>query len=222
MEALEQDRTALEERINRLELERTSKEQETLSTDVIAETYCDFPFIVSRLRQEGNLHGLKDLLACYIAAIDIHQEEEDPSSGHMNIMLFEEELPGWKPHLTQLNGAQEKTLTFQPLTGWNCERVERLPETVAARTGGFVELGSFAVRRLRRLPIIEFYPWNKPPATVKTPKSRPDGLQLARYYQSLMESGTFENRAALARFLGVSRARVTQVLNRLKESREAG
>ncbi|MFO0872201.1 MAG: recombinase family protein [Pirellulales bacterium] len=127
MEALEQDRTALEERINRLELERSSKEQETLSSDVIAETYCDFPFIVSRLREDGNLHGLKDLLACYIAAIDIHQEAEDPSSGHMNIMLFEEELPGWKPHLTQLNGAQEKTLTFQPLTGWNCERVERLP-----------------------------------------------------------------------------------------------
>ena len=128
MEALEQDRTALEERINRLELERSSKEQETLSSDVIAETYCDFPFIVSRLREDGNLHGLKDLLACYIAAIDIHQKEEEPSSGHMNIMLFEEELPGWKPHLTQLNGAQEKTLTFQPLTGWNCERVERLPE----------------------------------------------------------------------------------------------
>ena len=128
MEALEQDRTALEERINRLELERSSKEQETLSSDVIAETYCDFPFIVSRLRQDGNLHGLKDLLACYIAAIDIHQQEEDPSSGHMNIMLFEEELPGWKPHLTQPNGAQEKTLTFQPLTGWNCERVERLPD----------------------------------------------------------------------------------------------
>ena len=37
MESLEQDRTALAERINRLELERSSKEQETLSSDVIAE-----------------------------------------------------------------------------------------------------------------------------------------------------------------------------------------
>jgi hypothetical protein len=38
--------------------------------------------------------------------------------------------------------------------------------------------------------------------------------KLARYYQSLMDSGKFESRAALARYLGVSRARVTQVLNR--------
>ena len=37
-----------------------------------------------------------------------------------------------------------------------------------------------------------------------------------RYYQSLLDSGKFESRAALARHLGVSRARVTQVLNRLK------
>jgi hypothetical protein len=34
-------------------------------------------------------------------------------------------------------------------------------------------------------------------------------LVLARYYQSLLDSGKFERRAALARFLGVSRTRVT-------------
>jgi hypothetical protein len=38
---------------------------------------------------------------------------------------------------------------------------------------------------------------------------------LAHYYQSLLDSGKFESRAALARYLGVSRARVTQVLRRL-------
>ena len=70
--------------------------------------------IVDRYRDEGNLHGLKDLLACCLAAMDIHQEEENPSSGPMHIKLFEEELPGWKLHLKQLNGAQQKTLTFQP------------------------------------------------------------------------------------------------------------
>ncbi len=40
-------------------------------------------------------------------------------------------------------------------------------------------------------------------------------MKLARSYQSLMDSGKFASRAALARYLGVSRARVTQVLNRL-------
>jgi hypothetical protein len=63
-------------------------------------------------------------------------------------------------------------------------------------------------------------PWNgssdsepKVPPTAKEPR---DPLKLARYYQSLLDSGKFESRAALARHLGVSRARVTQVLSRLK------
>jgi biotin operon repressor len=41
-------------------------------------------------------------------------------------------------------------------------------------------------------------------------------MKLARHYQALLDSKNFESRAALARHLGVSRARVTQVLNRLK------
>jgi len=47
------------------------------------------------------------------------------------------------------------------------------------------------------------------------PKEPRDPVKLARYYQSFLDSGQFENRAALARHLGVSRARVTQVLRRL-------
>ncbi|MDG2391687.1 MAG: hypothetical protein P8M30_20460 [Planctomycetaceae bacterium] len=43
-----------------------------------------------------------------------------------------------------------------------------------------------------------------------------DRMRLARYYQSLLDSGVVETRAQLSRFLGVSRARVTQVLNRLE------
>jgi hypothetical protein len=85
-----------------------------------------------------------------------------------------------------------------------------------------VELGAFTRNKLRQTPTIEFYPWNGPPAT-KNGQSKPakpdrDPLRLARYYQSLLDSGKFESRAALARFLGVSRARVTQVLSRLKSA----
>jgi Mn-dependent DtxR family transcriptional regulator len=47
------------------------------------------------------------------------------------------------------------------------------------------------------------------------PTERRDPLKLANHYQALLDSGKFENRAALARYLGVSRARVTQVLKRL-------
>jgi len=85
-----------------------------------------------------------------------------------------------------------------------------------------VELGAFAVNRLRQSRSIEFYPWNASIVSnqrrTKARKPTRDPLRLARYYQSLLESGKFESRAALARFLGVSRARVTQVLNRLNSA----
>lgn len=94
------------------------------------------------------------------------------------------------------------------------------PRGVLNSNRGFVELGSHALNRLRRKPIIEFYAWNVPPTSNKerNDPGRPgrDSLRLARYYESLLHTGKFESRAGLARFLGVSRANVTQVLNRLK------
>lgn len=42
-------------------------------------------------------------------------------------------------------------------------------------------------------------------------------MRLALHYQSLLDSGQVSSRAELARFLGVSRARVTQVLKRLNQ-----
>jgi hypothetical protein len=76
------------------------------------------------------------------------------------------------------------------------------------------------LKRLRRKAVIVSFPWNgsieAEPKVAATPKDPRDPLKLARYYQSLLDSGKFENRAALARFLGVSRARVTQVLRRLR------
>ena len=111
----------LEGRIGQLEIECADKEKETLSSEVIAETYCDFPFIVEKLKEQGKLHDLKGILANYIAAIDVHQEEDDPSSGHMNIMLFETEIPGWE--LSE----HKKTLISPVLTTGNCERMVKLP-----------------------------------------------------------------------------------------------
>src|SRR5947208_13244124 len=48
--------------------------------------------------------------------------------------------------------------------------------------------------------------------TLPSRRSRIGGT---RYYQSLLDSGRFENRAALARYRGVSWAKVTHVLRRL-------
>lgn len=63
------------------------------------------------------------------------------------------------------------------------------------------------------------YKWNsisgKIRAESEAEKPKRDRMRLARHYQSLLDSGECESRAALARHLGVSRARVTQVLKRL-------
>ena len=77
----------------------------------------------------------------------------------------------------------------------------------------------FRINRLRRAVVITLLPWTDDfsgKAEPEPAKERPDGVKLARHYQALLDSGKFENRAALARHLGVSRARVTQVLRRLE------
>jgi hypothetical protein len=84
---------------------------------------------------------------------------------------------------------------------------------------GLIECGTLRLKRLHRSAVTEVIPWNgssetEPKMSAAHEEPR-DPLELARYYQSLLESGQFANRAALARFLGVSRARVTQVLQRL-------
>ena len=98
------------------------------------------------------------------------------------------------------------------------------PESSPRRSqldSGFVERGTLQFNRLRRAAVIAIFPWNAflepKPKTETAKKERRDPLKTARYYQSLLDTGKFENRAALARYLGVSRAMVTQVLGRLRE-----
>ena len=113
-----------------------------------------------------------------------------------------------------------RTLCFGVLTGlraslrhfFSSPRLSQLDSCL-------VERGTLQVNRLRRSPVIALLPWNAFSDTKPEPKpaakERRDPLKLARYYQSLLDSGKFKGRAALARYLGVSRPRVTQVLRRL-------
>lgn len=84
----------------------------------------------------------------------------------------------------------------------------------------FIERGTLCLKRLRRSPQISLYPWGSGfPEKLEPrplPKERSDSLKLARHYQALLDSGKFENRAALARYLGVSRAWVMKVLGRIQ------
>jgi hypothetical protein len=65
----------------------------------------------------------------------------------------------------------------------------------------------YASRGYIEAAVIEVIPWNgssERESEVLTPSDEPrDALRLARYYQSLLYSGQFDNRAALARYLRV-------------------
>jgi hypothetical protein len=66
----------------------------------------------------------------------------------------------------------------------------------------FIERGMLRLRKLRRAAVIEVIPWNGPSdprPSQPVPNEPRDPLKLARYYQSLLDSGQLENRAALAR-----------------------
>lgn len=88
------------------------------------------------------------------------------------------------------------------------------------RTSGLVELGAYGINNSLRFPKVEFRSWKPisgiPKAEKPTKKSQPDRMKLPLYSQALLDSGVVPTRAELAQYLGVSRARVTQVLNRLK------
>ena len=100
--------------------------------------------------------------------------------------------------------------------------VQKTPRGVHHTNQGLVELGAYAIKNLHQRRAYALNPWNPIPQELSTAKTpRYDPLRLANYYQSLIDSGKFESSAALARHLVISRARVSQVLNRLKTNDES-
>ena len=96
----------------------------------------------------------------------------------------------------------------------------KAPRVDLGTKNSFVEEGRCRIRRLRRSSLVEFIPWaassQAPEGLSSASPVNRDPLALARFYRGLLDTGVVENRAGLARYLGVSRARVTQVLRRLK------
>ena len=103
--------------------------------------------------------------------------------------------------------------------------IRKVPRGGLDPNQGFVELGAFRTKRLRRLPQIEMFKWNsiseKIRAEIESAKPKRDRMRLAYEYQSMLDSGAAKSRAELARKVGVSRARVTQVLRRLQTEHDA-
>lgn len=93
------------------------------------------------------------------------------------------------------------------------------PRVIHSANHSLIEQGAWKIKRLRRQHVVELHPWSSPqslPAAPAEPQRvNRDPLALARLYQGLIDAGIAKNRAEVARYFGVSRARVTQVLRRL-------
>lgn len=121
------------------------------------------------------------------------------------------------PARPAVKGAQKKRSTLPPLPS-GASSVSKGSPTGPRCEPTLVELGAWRIKSLRRKPFIRLFPWTAPndiPKSDRTGKRAERSLARAHFYQSLLDNGTVKNRAELSRYLGVSHARVTQVLRRL-------
>lgn len=84
----------------------------------------------------------------------------------------------------------------------------------------FTELGLCLLTTSRKERNVHLIPWGDANTVLKPKtkaKAKHDPMARAQFYQSLLDNEVVESRAALSRYLGVTRARVTQVLRRLNE-----
>lgn len=95
------------------------------------------------------------------------------------------------------------------------------PQVTHCANHTVVEEGAWRTSKLRQARTYHLHPWQTPEALSAIPsQQRParvqaDPLDAAQQYQNLLDGGVVKSRAELARYLNVSRARVTQVLRRL-------
>ncbi len=116
----------------------------------------------------------------------------------------------------------EETPGF-PRVASQCDSLQVLiaPQIIRPENRCILDRGVWQVKKLRRGQVVELTPWatlfSVDPVPAGPEFVKRDPLALARLYLSLLESGLAKSRADVARYFGVSRARVTQVLRRLEQ-----
>lgn len=171
---------------------------------------------LGNLRESLALATLEEqhtLLTNFIDVVEISSDSTEHGTGSYAMNL----LPGMIISVT-ITASNKDLLTKEPLVS---DVDEKAPRGDHVANQLMIDQGAWEVKHLRREPRVLLYPWIKPsdiPSdTVGQQCVNRDPLALARSYQALLDAGIAESRAALARYLGVSRARVTQVLRRLDD-----
>ncbi|MHC4390776.1 MAG: hypothetical protein ACYS22_05580, partial [Planctomycetota bacterium] len=108
LEELEADRRSLDEELDRLRWESEKVRQHTLSVEVLAESYRDFPQVLDKLIAEGEHEAIKDMIGRYVEVLDWHQDPEDAATGTVDIMLFEQAQDSKQGPADALAGVQAR------------------------------------------------------------------------------------------------------------------
>ena len=116
---MEAEERELEQELARIGAEREYIRQNTLSAELMAAAYRDVPAMIDRLTAAGEWHALRDLIARYVEVIDWQQDADDPTTGTVEIMLFEEGMAGREL-------VNEKTLDATAVNRRCVESLERL------------------------------------------------------------------------------------------------
>lgn len=93
MEGLEGLRKTPEDEIHRIAEERSLAEERLVSTSARMEGYRTFPDMLDYLIEAGERRSIKDMLAHYVDVTRWTQDPEDPSTGVVQILLFEQPGP---------------------------------------------------------------------------------------------------------------------------------
>jgi hypothetical protein len=98
---------------------------------------------------------------------------------------------------------------------------ESAPQEALNSLAAYTEIGAWKKRYLRQTRKIDIHPWTAQKDLPVTWDHRPGvkacPMERAKKLQALIDSGQVKNRAALATYLGVSRARISQILHRLTQ-----
>ena len=235
---LEHEDNDIQKRLTGIEQRREPMKRISEDAKAFVRTWDD----VGELLEAATHEEQQQLLHHYVEVIELHAYDKKGKKGTYAMRLFPEVRPDrnfeWQEAVPIIgsidagsdaqesgaetkNGAADDDDNSDSLSDSDpvCITDQKAPRGGLDPNRGFVELGTFRTKRLRRLPHIEIFKWDsildqtRLESEVRRP--RRDRMRLARHYQSLLDSGVVTTRAELAKFLGVSRARVTQVLKRL-------
>jgi site-specific DNA recombinase len=86
IESLEQERTAIEEKLNVVDFQISKIHQERLSTEIMSESFSTFRDIIDKAKPQK----LKELLFRIVDVVEWHENEKDRAAGHCKISYFEQ------------------------------------------------------------------------------------------------------------------------------------